>query len=1000
MSAEWNAERVLALAPDAASAKAGQGLAAAKKWASLGRGDGLVWGECQGSGKDPYQAKVDPDEPAFSCSCPSRKSPCKHALGLMLVWASGPGAIAETAAPSWVVSWKEGRAKRAEAKKEKAERPSPPADPAAHARREAARSAKVTAGLAELDLWLSDLLRGGFAALGSKPGRIWDEQARRMIDAQAPGIARRLRQIDAMPLAGDGWQASLLDRLGRIHLLTEGFRRRDALPVEVAEDLRTAIGFPADLDAARAAPGFRDHWQVIGHSFADEDHVVVRRTWLVGRHTNRPALLLDFAAGNRPLEPGNPPGTLLDADLGFLPGAVPLRAVLRERHGPPMPLDTIAGGTTIAGAFAAFGEALAKSPWLELYPVVLADVLLIERDGEWSLRDGAGATLPLAKGFARGWHLLALSGRGPLTITGEFDGQAVRAVGGLAGGRFLTLVTPQTGDASETSPFMASAIAPLLAEATASATVGVARKPPPPPADGAIVAALAGIEARDAPARLLAVAAATSLYARAGRRPAIDPSPAPSACPPEDQPECAPEVARRLRAMLGGEQVTVLPEWLALLAASGGRVPHDAIVDLLDRQPNPDLPIEPLLRGIGTRGRWLATKNVRWSEFAHLPDHADLLATWETGDRQGRLAAFRALLATDPSRAADLLAAGFKKEPADFRVAILDEYGPGPSASPGLTMAVEPLLEASLDDRSVHVRSHAAALLRKLPESRLGLRMSERAKALMSWGPGPSGRRGALLVHPPAGCDEAMARDGIPQKPGARGKLGQRGAWLHEVLAATPPAAIAAALGAPAPEIAAATRDHEWRDTLLDAWAVATFTHRDAEWAGALLDERIPEWIDTGSRPELARELCECLPGDRRNAYVAELLRNPRPLLASSHPAAALIGTLDRPVDPAIAREVIARLRLYVEAELGEFRSPKRRAGYGGSGPFFDSRYHDHATGAMIESLADLLPFDLADEAADGFDPGDRPHPYYAGSFAAMIERLKFRRDMHREFAP
>ncbi|MBB1246380.1 SWIM zinc finger family protein, partial [Streptomyces durbertensis] len=40
----WEAERVLALAPDAASRKAGEGLAAADRWSDTGwRGDTL-WG--------------------------------------------------------------------------------------------------------------------------------------------------------------------------------------------------------------------------------------------------------------------------------------------------------------------------------------------------------------------------------------------------------------------------------------------------------------------------------------------------------------------------------------------------------------------------------------------------------------------------------------------------------------------------------------------------------------------------------------------------------------------------------------------------------------------------------------------------------------------------------------------------------------------------------------------------------------------------------------------
>lgn len=994
MSAEWSTEGVLALAPDPASAKAGRGLGSPRMWSNLGRGDGLLWGECRGSGKDPYRTKVDPDEPAFSCSCPSRKSPCKHALGLLLVRAESPGEIAEAPPPAWVVDWKEGRAKRAEARKEKVERGPAPVDEAARAKRQAARDAKVTAGLEDLSLWLSDLVLQGFASLGAKSGSVWDDQARRMIDAQAPGVARRLRQVDGMTLAGDGWQASLLDRLARLHLLAEGYRRREALPPEVAEDVRSAIGFPVDLDAVRAGPGVRDRWQVLGQAFAVEDKVRVRRTWLLGRDSRRPALLLDFAAGAMSLDAGLPTGFVVDAEFAFVPGSVPLRALVKERHTPPESTDLIAGGSTIAAAFSAYGAALAKDPWLELWPIVLDEVVLMERDGIWSVRDAEGSALPLSRRFSMGWPLLALTGGSSFTLCGEFDGATLAALGALVGGGFVPLVTAQM------SPLETTSVAPpvstaILGEATASAIVGVDRRPPPaPPADGPIAAACRGLDGLEPTSRLLAVAAAESLYGRAGRKPALDPGPVPEPGPPEAQPECSPESARRLRRMLGGEHAVVLPEWLELLSASGRRTPHDAIVDLLDLQPSRDLPVGPLIRAIGARGRWLAARNPRWREFAGLDESADPAAIWETGERHERLAALRALREADPARAAGLVATTFASEPADVRRAILDEH------EPGLSMADEPFLESCLDDRSKEVRSRAAALLRTLPDSRLCGRMTERAKGILSWKPGLLGLgKGSLIVEPPAACDKAMIRDGISPKLAMRGTLGERGVWLSGIITATPPAAISAMLGRSPAEIVEAMRGHDWREAFFEAWAVSV-TDRDAAWAEALLDATVPSWIDADSRPAFATSMCNCLPGDRRSALVARLLRSRGPFLASSHPAAGLIDTLDRPIEPTIAREVLARVRGLLDDEREALAGGIRPKAWPSAGGMYDPKYHDYDTGQMIEGLADGLPLDLADEAAEGFDPGDEPRPLYAASYAQMLDRLTFRRDMHREFAP
>lgn len=84
MSTIWTPDTILALAPDAKSAKSGRDLATLRKWVTLGCHEQAVWGECQGSAESPYQTQIDLAEPAFHCSCPSRKFPCKHALGLFL----------------------------------------------------------------------------------------------------------------------------------------------------------------------------------------------------------------------------------------------------------------------------------------------------------------------------------------------------------------------------------------------------------------------------------------------------------------------------------------------------------------------------------------------------------------------------------------------------------------------------------------------------------------------------------------------------------------------------------------------------------------------------------------------------------------------------------------------------------------------------------------------------------------------------------------------------
>ena len=86
-------DAVLATAPDEASVKAARGLASSGKWQVLGCDDAAAWGLCRGSGAKPYQVRIDLSGTVCSCSCPSRKTPCKHALALLLLMAQQKGAF-------------------------------------------------------------------------------------------------------------------------------------------------------------------------------------------------------------------------------------------------------------------------------------------------------------------------------------------------------------------------------------------------------------------------------------------------------------------------------------------------------------------------------------------------------------------------------------------------------------------------------------------------------------------------------------------------------------------------------------------------------------------------------------------------------------------------------------------------------------------------------------------------------------------------------------------
>src|SRR4029078_6015240 len=130
----YSPEQIIALAPDAASAKAGPSLATASKWQNVGQDERAVWGEGQGSGATPYQTVIDLSEPAFKCSCRSRRFPCKHALGLFLLIANQPAGGNPTV-PAWAAEWLGKRDEQTQRRNEAAKKADEVPDEATLARR-------------------------------------------------------------------------------------------------------------------------------------------------------------------------------------------------------------------------------------------------------------------------------------------------------------------------------------------------------------------------------------------------------------------------------------------------------------------------------------------------------------------------------------------------------------------------------------------------------------------------------------------------------------------------------------------------------------------------------------------------------------------------------------------------------------------------------------------------------------------------------------------------
>lgn len=122
----------------------------------------LIFGECRGSGNNPYNTSADfsGETQVFRCSFPSRQFPCKHSLALMMERLSGKN-FETSDIPEDIVQKREKAAKRAE---------SSTAQPASPKQNKSAAEKKLRKQLEGLDLaesFVKDILDRGVYSVSS-----------------------------------------------------------------------------------------------------------------------------------------------------------------------------------------------------------------------------------------------------------------------------------------------------------------------------------------------------------------------------------------------------------------------------------------------------------------------------------------------------------------------------------------------------------------------------------------------------------------------------------------------------------------------------------------------------------------------------------------------------------------------------------------------------------------------------------------------------------------
>lgn len=407
-----------AMAPDQGALAAASALLKPAKWPLKAQSGNLIWGECQGSGANPYRVMADVEDPGSKCTCPSRKFPCKHALALMWMFVEDAASFRPAEVPDWVTEWMGRRRKGAgpvtrisgEGKSLAAARaaaPPKPVDPAEEAKRAAAAQKRaadtlrnVQAAVEDIETWVSDQLRTGLASFLAEISERCRRIAARLVDAKAGALAGRIDEMPARILAlppDERADAAIAD-LGKLVLLCRAWR---AAPGDA--ELRREIIAPETRDDVLndpAAPRVTSAWEVLGERIATRrDGLVSVATWLLnlGDGPQRFALLLDFFPASAGARSGAfAAGERIEAELAFYPARTPLRAVVAVRA--PSAVESFAWPEAPdRDPLADYGAQLIAAPWRIEVPLLLpaGRIAIDGRGRNWWQGEAETAALPL-----------------------------------------------------------------------------------------------------------------------------------------------------------------------------------------------------------------------------------------------------------------------------------------------------------------------------------------------------------------------------------------------------------------------------------------------------------------------------------------------------------------------------------------------------------------------------------------------------------------------------
>ena len=258
---------ITTIAPNDAAVRNGEALVRKNSFSSLAASvDGTyVGGQCAGSGASPYACSadfIDPSNPVFRCSCPSRQTPCKHVLGLL--WAFADGRPFDRGdVPEDILEKRKKKEQRAASAKAKADDDSdsagsaPPKDTPARRRAVIKKVEAQLSGLEEAEKIIHNLVQAGLGTLDAKKAQSIRALVKQLDSYYIPGVQSELNDMLGLFGGGDVPYQQIAEKIVRLQMLLNRARayfekkREEPGYMDTTSEIEELVGYPWKLDELR-----------------------------------------------------------------------------------------------------------------------------------------------------------------------------------------------------------------------------------------------------------------------------------------------------------------------------------------------------------------------------------------------------------------------------------------------------------------------------------------------------------------------------------------------------------------------------------------------------------------------------------------------------------------------------------------------------------------------------------------------------------------------------